>query len=74
MSIRKKEVAFDRISFDAQIKGGQACIRSIRIPVSIMVRQIARGAAYDIILEGYSDLQREDAEQAMRYAAWLTKE
>jgi uncharacterized protein (DUF433 family) len=74
MSIEKKNVGFDRITFDTEIMGGQACIRAMRIPVSIIVRQIAHGATYEEILEGYPDLEREDIEQALRYAAWLTKE
>jgi uncharacterized protein (DUF433 family) len=74
MSIEKKNVGFDRITFDTEIMGGQACIRAMRIPVSIIVRQIVHGATYEEILEGYPDLEREDIEQAIRYAAWLTKE
>jgi len=31
---------FDRISFDPQLKGGRACIRWMRIPVSAIVGQI----------------------------------
>ena len=36
---------FDRITFDPQIMGGRACIRGRRIPVSVIVGQIAHGAA-----------------------------
>jgi uncharacterized protein (DUF433 family) len=35
---------FDRITFDSQIMGGRACIRGMRIPVSVTVGQIAHGA------------------------------
>jgi len=65
---------FDRITFDPQIMGGRACIRGMRIPVSLIVGQIAHGAAFDEILEGYLDLEREDIQAALEYAAWLTKE
>jgi uncharacterized protein (DUF433 family) len=65
---------FDRITFDAQIMGGRACIRGMRIPVSVIVGQIAHGAPFEEILEGYPDLEREDIQQAIEYAAWLTKE
>ena len=51
---------FDRITFDTQIMGGRACIRGMRIPVSVIVRQIAHGAAAAEILKGYPDLERED--------------
>jgi uncharacterized protein (DUF433 family) len=59
---------FDRITFDPQIMGGKACIRGMRIPVSVIVGQIAHGAAFDEILREYPDLQREDIQQAIEYA------
>ncbi len=65
---------FDRITFDPQIMGGRACIRGMRIPVSVIVRQIARGSAAAEILKGYPDLEREDIQQAIEYAAWLSEE
>jgi len=46
----------------------------MRIPVSVIVGQIAHGATYDEILEGYPDLESEDIKQAVEYAAWLTQE
>ena len=65
---------FDRISFDAAIMGGRACIRGMRIPVSVIVGQIAHGATWDEVLLGYPDLEPEDIQQALEYAAWLTQE
>ena len=65
---------FDRITFNPMIMGGCACIRGMRIPVSVIVGQIAHGASFDEILEGYPDLDREDIQQALQYAAWLTRE
>ena len=65
---------FDRITFDPQIMGGRACIRGMRIPVSVIVGQIAQGATFEEILKDYPDLEREDIKQAIEYAAWLTKE
>ena len=66
--------AFDRITFDSQIMGGRACIRGMRIPVSVIVSQVAHGAPVEEILDGYPDLDRDDIEQALEYAAWLTTE
>jgi uncharacterized protein (DUF433 family) len=65
---------FDRITFDPQIMGGRACIRGMRIPVSVVVSQIANGATVEEILDDYPDLEREDVAEALRYAAWLTQE
>ncbi|MBI4847428.1 MAG: DUF433 domain-containing protein [Nitrospirae bacterium] len=65
---------FDRITFDSQIMGGRACIRGMRIPVSVIVGQIAHGARVEEILSDYPDLEPEDIQQALEYAAWLTQE
>src|ERR1700738_1966971 len=65
---------FDRITFDSNIMGGRACIRGMRIPVSVLVGQIAHGAAWDEVLQGYPDLQQADIKQALEYAAWLTRQ
>ena len=64
----------DRITFDPMIMGGRACIRGMRIPVSVLVSQIAHGASFEEILKGYPDLETEDVQQAIEYAAWLTQE
>jgi uncharacterized protein (DUF433 family) len=65
---------FDRITFDKQIMGGRACIRGMRIPVSVIVGQVAHGATTDEILAGYPDLEPADIQQALQYAAWLAQE
>ncbi|HHT9113859.1 MAG TPA: DUF433 domain-containing protein [Candidatus Wunengus sp. YC65] len=62
------------MTFDLKIMGGRACIRGMRIPVSVIVRQIAHGATFEEIMEGYPDLEREDIQQAIEYAAWLAEE
>jgi uncharacterized protein (DUF433 family) len=65
---------FDRITFDKQILGGRACIRGMRIPVSVVVGQIAHGATFDEVLADYPDLEAADVQQALEYAAWLAQE
>ena len=65
---------FDRITFDPRILGGRAGIRGMRIPVSVIVGQIAHGASWDEVLADYPDLEAEDIRQALAYAAWLAQE
>jgi len=65
---------FERITFDSEILGGRACIRGMRVPVSVVVGQIAHGATTGEVLADYPDLEREDICQAMEYAAWLAQE
>ena len=60
---------FDRITFDTDIMGGRACIRGMRIPVSVVVGQVAHGATWVEVLKGYPDLEREDNQQALEHAA-----
>lgn len=62
--------AFDRITFDPNIMGGRACIRGMRITVSLVVNLVANGMAINEILVEYPDLEREDIAQALQYAAW----
>ena len=65
---------FDRITFDRRIMGGQACIRGMRIPVSLIVNLIAHCRQLTEILEEYPDLEPEDIQQALEYASWLARE
>jgi len=65
---------FERITFDPQIMGGRACIRGMRIPVSVIVKQLAHGATREEVLADYPDLEPGDVQQALEYAAWLSQE
>lgn len=59
---------FDRITFESQILGGRARIRGMRIPVSVIVGQVAHDASVEGILDGYPDLEPENTRQALEYA------
>src|SRR5204863_2079844 len=54
---KEPTTVFDRITFDPKIMGGRACIRGMRIPVSVVVGQIAHGAATEEVLREYPDLE-----------------
>ncbi|MBN9086073.1 MAG: DUF433 domain-containing protein [Reyranella sp.] len=64
---------FDRITFDPEIMGGRACIRGMRIPVYVIVSQIAHGADFEEVLREYPALEREDIHQALAYASELVR-
>ena len=64
----------ERITFDPEVMGGQACIRGMRIPVSLVVSLIANGMPTEEILAEYPALEAEDVKAALLYAAWLTRE
>lgn len=67
-------LGFDRITFDPRIMAGQACIRGMRIPVSLVVNLVAHGKQVSEILEEYPDLELADIRQALEYASWLVRE
>ena len=64
----------DRITRDPAVMGGKACIRGMRVTVSMVVGQIGAGHSVDKVLADYPYLEREDVLQALRYAAWLAEE
>ncbi|MFY9271071.1 MAG: DUF433 domain-containing protein [Candidatus Manganitrophaceae bacterium] len=65
---------FDRITFDPRIMGGRACIRGMRITVSLIVNLVANGMSTEEIIKEYPDLEHEDIRQALQYAASLANE
>ncbi len=66
--------SFDRITFDPQIMGGQACVRGMRIPVSLIINLVANGKSFEQIIKEFPDLEEEDIQQCLQYASWLAKE
>lgn len=60
----------DRITTDPNIMGGKACVRGMRITVSLIVNLVANGMAFDEIVADYPSLELEDIRQALQYAAW----
>ena len=64
----------NRITRNPLVLGGKACIRGMRVTVSMVVGQIGAGYSVDNLLADYPYLEREDILQALRYAAWLAEE
>jgi len=60
---------FGRITFNPNVMGGRACIRGMRITVSLVVNLVANGMAPDEIVQEYPDLEREDIREALSYAS-----
>ena len=59
----------DRITFDPNVMGGRACIRGMRITVSLVLNLVASGMSTEDIIGEYPYLEPEDVGQALRYAA-----
>jgi uncharacterized protein (DUF433 family) len=64
----------DRITFDPMVMGGQACIRGMRVTVSMILGNLAAGHTREQVLRAYPYLESADIEQALAYAAWRTQE
>jgi uncharacterized protein (DUF433 family) len=65
---------FKRITFSPNMMGGQACVRGMRIPVSLVINLVANGMTTDEIVKEYPDLEPEDIQEALLYASWVTRE
>ena len=65
---------FDRITFDSAVVGGRACIRGMRMTVSLVVNLVANGMSTEDILREYPDLEAGDIRQALQYASALANE
>ena len=55
----------DRIELDPRVCNGKAVIQGTRIPVSVILDQIATGESWDEIIRGYPELKKEDIQAAL---------
>lgn len=72
--VQEVSYMFDRITFDPGMMGGRACIRGMRITVSLVVNLVANGMTSEEILREYPELEEGDIRQALQYAASLANE
>jgi uncharacterized protein (DUF433 family) len=64
----------ERISIDPAVCHGQACIKSTRIPVAVVLDNLAAGLSPEEIVASYPPLCIDDVRAAMAYAAELARE
>lgn len=64
----------NRITYDPNIMGGRACIRGMRITVSLIVNLVANGLSKEEIIASYPYIESEDISQALQYVALLAEE
>lgn len=58
----------DRIERNPRVCNGMPVIRGTRIPVAVILEQLAEGETWDNLLTGYPELTREDIQAALFYA------
>jgi uncharacterized protein (DUF433 family) len=62
-----------RVTFDPQVMSGKACIRGMRITVSIVLQMLAKYPS-DFVLASYPELEPEDIRASLEFAAYLAQE
>ncbi|MBF8275067.1 MAG: hypothetical protein HW390_140 [Candidatus Brocadiaceae bacterium] len=64
----------DRITINPEVMVGKPTIRGLRITVEQILKALARGIATQEILEDYPELEPEDIQAVLLYAAELVSE
>ena len=59
----------DRITIEPGKRGGRPCIRGLRISVYDILEQLASGESTATILKDFPELQIEDIQAALQFAA-----
>ena len=60
---------FDRITWNPRQMNGQPCIRGMRLTVRRVVEAVALYRDRDELLRNYPELEPDDIQQALAYAA-----
>ena len=64
----------NRITVNPKVMGGTPCIRKTRIPVSVILKLMAKGESIEQILMDYPELTEEDIQACLEYASWSVSE
>lgn len=64
----------ERITVNPNVCLGQPTIRGMRITVSVVLKMLGSGHSIEEVLEAYPELETEDVQQAIRYAAWVVSD
>lgn len=62
----------ERITFNSKQCGGRPCVRGMRIRVSDVLEMLAGNVSVETILADFPDLEREDIQACLRFAARRT--
>jgi uncharacterized protein (DUF433 family) len=58
----------NRIEINPRVCNGRPVIKGTRIPVSVILEQIAAGDSWETVLANYPELMKEDIQAALIYA------
>ncbi len=65
---------YNRITIDPYQMDGEPCIRNLRIPAATIISMIAQGMTEEEILAYYPDLEQDDINEALYFAAESVRE
>jgi len=65
---------FKRISTNPNICHGKPCIKGTRVPVHVVLDLLAAGETVENILKAYPQIEKEDVQECLLYAARLASE
>jgi len=66
---KDKQSLLERITVDPDILVGKPTIRGLRISVEQVLKALAAGISQDELLDDYPELEQEDIQAALLYAA-----
>lgn len=69
LGVKMKNEFMARIISHPDLRGGEACIKGTRIPVSMIVANVAQGLTRQDIIREYPQLRDEDITAALMYAS-----
>lgn len=61
-------IQLHRIEWNPKVCDGKPIIKGTRIPVSVILEQVAEGVSWDQLLNDYPELKKEDIQEALFYA------
>ena len=66
---KDEDIHMNRIEIDPRVCGGKPVIRGTRIPVAVLVAQLAEGQTWKEVIRGYPELSEDDIRAALQYAS-----
>ncbi len=74
MNKKKPEDLLKRITINPKVMVGKPTVRGLRITVEQILKALAGGVAPEELLEDYPELEKEDIQAVLLYAAGLAEE
>jgi len=74
MTTKKSEELLARITINPKVMVGKPTIRGLRITVEQILKGLAGGVSPEELLKDYPELEKEDIQAVLLYAAGLAEE